>query len=202
VTSEAPRKRNRRRPEERRAQILDAAVRLIGERGFYGFSIRELAHRCEMTDPGLLHHFGSKEALLVALLDLRDQRDTEVVPIVAGVPAEARAGVLTRRQVLDLLRAIVLRNTTQPEFVRLYAVLEVEALNAAHPAHGYFRARMEAVVSNFAGMIAPHAEAPRSTAVQLVALMKGLELEWLRSGQTLDIVAEWDAGAARLLPPG
>jgi AcrR family transcriptional regulator len=190
--------RVRRSPEERRTQILEEALRLIGERGFYGLTIRELARRCRMTDPGLLHHFGSKEELLVALLELRDRRDDEAVRSLAGLPVHAPS--LTHGQVIDVLRAIVLRNSTQPEFVRLYAVLQAEALHRGHPAHDYFVARDAVAIERIAQIVAPFAPTPRSTAVQLIALMKGLELEWLRSDQKLDIVGEWDDAAARLLP--
>src|ERR1700741_5612700 len=79
------RKRVRAKPENRRAQILDEAIRLIGERGYNRFTIQELAQRCQLSNPGLLHYFGSKEDLLVALLEDRDRRAAEVVAGVAGL---------------------------------------------------------------------------------------------------------------------
>ena len=58
----------------RRAQILDETMRIIGERGYHGFGIQELAKRCDLTKPGVLHHFGSKDQLLIALLNDRDAK--------------------------------------------------------------------------------------------------------------------------------
>jgi AcrR family transcriptional regulator len=202
MTSTKTRKRDRRRPEERRAQILAEAVQLIGQVGFYRFSIRELAQRCELTDAGLLHYFGSKEKLLVALLEDRDRRDAEVVTSFAGVARgqNGREAKLTLRQVLDIFHATVIRNSTQPELLRLYVVLQAEALNAAHPAHDYFTARQAATIDAFAATVAPYVVAPRSTALQLTSMMKGLEQEWLRFDQGFDIVAEWDRAVAHLLP--
>ena len=45
MASEIPsqRKRIRKAPEERRREILDAAVRLISERGYNGISIQDVA---------------------------------------------------------------------------------------------------------------------------------------------------------------
>jgi AcrR family transcriptional regulator len=201
MTTTHARKRVRAKPEERRAQILHEATQLIGQRGYYGFGIRELAQRCQLTDPGLLHYFGTKERLLIALLEDRDRRDTEFVKARARVVRQGDQDPrLTLRQVLDLLHATVARNSTQPEILRLFVVLQAEAMNAAHPAHDFFMARQAAALDAFARTVTGHVPEPRSTALQLVALMSGLEQEWLRCGQGFDLVAEWDRAVARILP--
>jgi AcrR family transcriptional regulator len=194
--------RNRVRPERdvRREQILDAAIRIIGQRGYNGFGIQELAQRCDLTNAGLLYHFGSKDRLLIALLEDRDRRDAEAVTSVLGL-AGLRAGTkLTLDTVFKLLRAIVARNAAQPELVRLYTVLSAEAMNHAHPAREYFLAREAATLDVFASMIAPHVPQPRSTARQLLAFMSGLEQQWLRTNQGFDLIEEWDRGIVSLLP--
>ena len=197
------RKRVRAKPEHRREQILDEAVRLIGELGYYGFTVQELAQRCQLSNPGLLHYFGSKEALLIALLEDRDRRDAVAVASLAGVTRRGdEEPTATLRQVLDLFRATVVRNAAQPELVRLYTVLQAEALNSSHPAHDYFMARKARTLDAFGRMVAPYVREPRSTALQLVAMMDGLEQEWLRTDGGFDIADEWDRAAARLLPPG
>ena len=201
MTPTMTRQRDRRRPEERRRQILDEAMQLIGQRGYYGFGIRELAQRCQLTDAGLLHYFGSKDKLLIALLEDRDRRDAEFVTSSAGVMRHAHEPPkLTLRQVLDLFHATVVRNSTQPEILRLFVVLQAEALNADHPAHDFFIARKAKAADAFARTIAPFVADPHAAALQLTALMNGLEQEWLRCDQGFDIVALWDDAAARLLP--
>ena len=50
-----------------RVRILDAAVTLLGERGFAGMSIRELAERAGMTTAALYYHFAGKDEILDAL---------------------------------------------------------------------------------------------------------------------------------------
>jgi AcrR family transcriptional regulator len=57
-----------RRPE-RRAEILSAARRVIGQKGFEGASLRAIARELGCTTGVLMHHFVSKEALLLAALE-------------------------------------------------------------------------------------------------------------------------------------
>jgi AcrR family transcriptional regulator len=190
--------RDRRRPEERREQILDEAARLIAQKGYYGFIVRECAERCGLTEPGLLHHFGSKEKLLIAVLEKRDRVDAEYIASKTGwLPDGERP--LARDQVLDLLRTVVAYNSTKPELARLYVILKAEALNATHPAYDYFMARQAAVLARFEEMLEPHVSDPAAIALDLVALMQGLEQEWLRMDQAFDLVAAWDRGASRLI---
>lgn len=197
----APRKRTRHEPDIRREMILKEAANVIGERGYNGFTIQELAQRCKLTNGGLLYHFGSKEQLLVSLLQDRDRRDKEAVRAMVGLlpPSKARAAV-PMETVHKLLRAIVERNSTQPEFVRLFTMLQSEALNLLHPASTYFRERDAATLKSFTQMVAPHVAHPSSTARQIRALMCGLEEQWIRANQSFDLVAEWDRGIALLLP--
>src|SRR6202011_3572049 len=97
-------------------QILNEALRIIAERGYNGFSIQELANRCGLTNAGLLHYFGSKDRLLIALLEDRDRRDSEAIASIAGFASEVKTpSELGLGTVVQLLRAIVERNCTQPE---------------------------------------------------------------------------------------
>jgi AcrR family transcriptional regulator len=192
-------------PAVRRAQIVDEAIRVIGQRGYHGFTVQELAQRCTLTNGGVLYHFGSKEKLLVAVLEERDRRLAETItPAIVGLTSQKPG----RREIsltftLQVLRLIIARSATQPELVRLYAVLQSESLDQAHPAHDYFLRRAAMVLNEFTGMVAPHVAEPRSTARQIHALMDGLSLQWLREMQAFDLVGEWDRAIAMLLPqPG
>lgn len=196
--------RRRDDPEVRREQILEATIRILGERGYYGFTVQELAERCGLTNGGLLYHFGSKEQLLLAVLHERDRRDTEIVISVAGPAArEAKRSDSSLGAVLEVLRAIVARGAARPEITRLDTVLQAEALDRAHPAHAYFQAREARLLGVFARIVEPHVVDPPAIARQLLALMGGLQLQWLRGDQAFDLVAEWDRAVAALLrrPP-
>jgi TetR/AcrR family transcriptional regulator, transcriptional repressor of bet genes len=55
--------------EERRVQIVDAFVRVLGREGFDAASVREIAREAELA-PGLVHyHFKSKHEMLLALCE-------------------------------------------------------------------------------------------------------------------------------------
>jgi AcrR family transcriptional regulator len=192
LSPSAAEKRTTRVPRaQRRQQIIDEATRIIGQRGYYGFSMQELADGCGLTVAGLLHHVGSKEDLLVALLQARDQRDRDAL----GGWARARQDgpdQPTLQDSVDALHQVVVRNAGQPELVRLYSMLRAESLYPGHPAREYFRARDEDVLRAFARQFAGLTGNPDSLARQILALMGGLEDQWLRDPAAVDLVREWD----------
>jgi len=61
------------------AQILDAAERLVQERGFNGFSYADVARELEVTKAALHYHFGSKAELGDALIDRYAERFFEAL---------------------------------------------------------------------------------------------------------------------------
>lgn len=184
----------RMRPVDRRRQIFDEATRIVGQRGYYGFSVQELADSCGLTVAGVLHHVGTKEKLLIALLEDRDRRDA------AAVTGGRVTEVATVDDLRRMLRDVVVRNSTQPEQVRLFTVLRSEALYREHPAYDYFRTRDLRVVDALARPLAGTPEQARSTARHILAAMSGLEEQWLRFPDDIDLVAEWDRMAAAILP--
>ena len=50
-----------------RREILDAALELFAENGFYGTSLRDIARAVGVRESALYHHFASKEALFAAV---------------------------------------------------------------------------------------------------------------------------------------
>lgn len=187
-------------PQERRRQIVEEATEVIGRRGYYGFSVAAVAERCGLTVAGLLHHVGTKDGLLIAVLQDRDRRDSEAVTGQADRWLPEAVGTLTLPETIRLLHDLVRRNRSQPEIVRLYSMLRTESLYEGHPAHDFFAARDEQVLGLFARLLAGHVAEPASTARQLLALMGGLEEQWLRDPDGVDLVAEWDRAVAALLP--
>jgi AcrR family transcriptional regulator len=198
------RKRKRDNPEVRRAQILEAAVRIIGERGYYGFSVQDLARRCGLTTGGLLYHFNSKEELLLAVLEDYERRmEARLETFADGLrDGNTENGALTLLAIRTVLRAIMTENAAQPELARLDAVLDSEALYPEHPGHSFFRDREARFLTMFAGVLTPHCPDPLSTTRQVYGLMQGLLLQWLRAHGGFDIAAEWDLAMAEILPEG
>jgi len=186
----------------RRQQIIDVSTSIIAERGYWGLSLQDVADSCALTVNGVLHHFGSKDGLLVAVLDHRDRVDAIVLSEILGIGIPSGEWMLDDLSdvIVDsgislstMCRAIVERNSLQPEIVRLYSVLEAESMSPEHPAHNYFTDRQQKTLVGFARLI-PQAENARPIARHLLAVMDGLQLQWLHEPES-DLLALWDAVA-------
>jgi AcrR family transcriptional regulator len=53
--------------EERREQILDAALEIFAERGYHGASTEEIARRAGISQPYVFRLFGTKKDLFIAV---------------------------------------------------------------------------------------------------------------------------------------
>jgi AcrR family transcriptional regulator len=73
--------------------ILDAAERLLIEGGPLAVEVRAVAHRVGMTDAGVYHHFGTREALLLALLRHGGRRLRDAVERTIATWTEGAADV-------------------------------------------------------------------------------------------------------------
>ena len=174
---------------ERRRQIITAATRLVAERGFWGLSMQDVAADCGLTVPGLLHHVGAKDGLLVAILEHRDAEDARALDTLLDGTAPTLP---------ELCAAVVRRNAGQPEIVRLFAVLQAESLAPDHPAHDYFTARQQRILEELTALAKDVTDAPETLARRIIALMDGVQLQWLRSPGT-DLSQLWAATAGNLL---
>ncbi len=188
-------------PEVRRQQILEAATRLIGLHGYNGLTIQDLAQRCGLTNGGLLYYFGSKEQLLVAILEERDRSEAAIIHADLEIERAASGKAnYTRSTVLQTFRAIVTRSVTQPELLRFHSVLRSEALNREHPAYAFFLRREVMVLGEFTKVLAGHVDVPARAARQILALIGGLEQQWLRADMSFDLMVEFDEAITLILP--
>ena len=84
-----------------RARVVDAAIACILDEGFYRASSNKIARRAGVTWGVIQYHFGTREALMVAVhergLDELDRCLTDAV--ITGDTVEARARVVRRRAV-------------------------------------------------------------------------------------------------------
>ena len=171
----------------KRREIIEQAMALFGEVGYRGASLREVAARCGLSHTGLLHHFPTKEALLQAVLEHRDRED------VALVTADGAGALDGLRRLVDL----VALNATRRGIVELFCVLAAEATSTEHPAHDYFVARYRGSVAVTTGAYRRALAAgalrdgtdPDVAGRQMIALMDGLQLQWLLDGGVTDMVA-------------
>jgi AcrR family transcriptional regulator len=61
--------RHRLSSQQRRAVILDSAVRVFAERGYHAASIAQIARMAGITKPVIYHHFASKQELHGAVFE-------------------------------------------------------------------------------------------------------------------------------------
>ncbi|MBH0242672.1 TetR/AcrR family transcriptional regulator [Streptomyces bacillaris] len=174
----------RARSEERRAEILRATLEVIAERGYRGATLGAVAERVGLTQQGLLHYFPTKEALLVAVLEDRDRWDT------GGGGRGGEDGAWR----LELLGSLVEYNAMRPGIVQTFSALLGESVTEEHPAREFFtrrytqvRAGMAATLRAEYGETLPGGLTPERAAVLLVAVMDGLQYQWLLDPEAVDM---------------
>ena len=162
--------------ERRRAEIVDAAMEVFAEQGFNNLSLRQIAEAVGVSHTLLRHHFGTKDTILQAVLTRREETE-----------ARWRADLFAKHGLLEALPRIMEHNAAIPGLIQLDSLMRAEAVNPDHPAHEYviglarrFRAQLRAdlAAEQAAGRIREDLDL-ELTATQLVALIEGLQSEWL-----------------------
>lgn len=185
----------------RRAQIVDEAIRVIGEQGYNGFTLQGLAKRCNTTNAGLLYYFDSKAGLLLALLKELERREAEaLIPLVDAAEQELPLTRAARSGIIRLLCAFFNRIVRQPELERFHLVLLYESMDPAHPAHEWFSGRQRLGLELIARLLSPWIDDPEQAARHLVALKDGLAQQWLREGGSFDVLGSWERAVTTLVP--
>jgi AcrR family transcriptional regulator len=169
-----------------RARAIDAGMELFGTAGYNGATLTEVADKLGMTLTGLQHHFPDKSSLLAAVLEERDVR------------AASSLDTHTHIDETESLLAMLEENASTPGLIELQCVLSAEATSPDHPAHTYFQNRYTALrdqaTRSFEQMIESGDMkpllAPSSLAAMVIALVDGLQLQWLLDKGSVDIAAE------------
>ncbi len=78
---------------ERRRQLLDALIDAFADGGIGDRSLRDVADVVGTSHRMLLHHFGSRDELLLAIVDEVERRQMTVLPDAATQPADAMAAM-------------------------------------------------------------------------------------------------------------
>lgn len=162
----------------RREQILAAAIEVFGQSGFAGGSIRAIADRVGVSHATLLQHFGSKEGLLVAVLQEWDRQT------VARSLDDA-----TGLDYFQRLPEVMAGHQAHRGLLELFTTIAAEASNPDHPAHDFIQHRYTHNLATLAGHlqqavdaghIPPFTPAEIQTEVRLVtAVLDGIGLQWL-----------------------
>lgn len=174
--------------QHKRREILDAALEVFARSGYRAGSLRDVAERVGMSEAGLLHHFPCKSALLEAVLERRDELTTDMVRGDSDDPVVTLHGLVR----------LAAYNASVPGVVELYCVLSAEATSPGHPAHGYFHRRykwVRGILTRTFQLLAEQGAlrpgvSPESAACSIIALMDGLQVQWLFDRDLLDMAEE------------
>lgn len=169
-----------------REKILQAATKLFAQQGFRGAKMADIAKAADLTEPGLLHHFPSKTALLMAVLAERDRVDHERFD-----PSRLEE----KGEPLSSLRKLVEYNETVPGLVQLFTILVAESIEEQHPGHDFFKRRYQDLReqdieawrrAQSQGEIRSDIPA-EDLIVMLFAMMDGLQIQWLLDPEKIDM---------------
>lgn len=176
-----------------RARIVDAATEVFAQRGPRGASLREIADAVGMSQAGLLHHFGSKHGLLLAVLDRFECEDQPPEPLTSVAEGVA------------FVRGELARGALAPGRFQLQLALAAEAAEPDHPARQFFADRYRRVTNQFEELLATAVAAgslqadtdTRAVAQLLIAAMDGLQLQRQHDPE-VDVVGAFDVLVAAL----
>lgn len=159
---------------------------MFATQGYHKGSLAEIADMVGMTHAGVLHYFGTKDQLLIAMLE---RRDRDQVKDFEGGHAPVGAALLDH-----LVRTAEL-NSERAGIVQTYAVLSAESVTTDHPAQPYFRDRFTGLRRLIADAFrdAVPAGVPEEkleqAASSVIAVMDGLQVQWLLNPGAVDMTA-------------
>jgi AcrR family transcriptional regulator len=175
-----------REGSEARAKILAAAHDVFAATGFRGSTLDAVAKRAGMSRAGVLHHFANKQAILIALLDARDNDlNTD------RLPDDSATELLSSMRVS--IRAIL----DGRDLVKLAHMLTAEASEADHPAHDWLVQRSRRIRSSMTAAFEASFERgelkrsadPAVLAALCLGAIEGLEAQWLADPGEVDVEA-------------
>ncbi|MFE2373646.1 TetR/AcrR family transcriptional regulator [Streptomyces sp. NPDC059398] len=158
--------------EAKRAEILQAALEIFAAEGYRGTSLRKVAAKCNLSLPGLMHYFDSKEDMLTRVLEARDEA--------ARIKQIERGGSFSAREIMR-------DGARTPGLVELFVSMAAAAGDPSHPAHAHFSERYPVMRERLAAYLRERMEdggisdaipADR-LAVLFIALADGIQLQWL-----------------------
>ncbi len=178
--------RSRPATRAKREQILKAAVEIFGNKGSTNGTLADVAEQVGITHAGVLHHFGSKQKLLLEVLAYRDQADVQDL---------AEKHIPDGPELFVHLVRTAFANERRPGIVQAYTVLSSESVTDDHPGREYFEDRYTtlrrevsdafALLCDQEGVTDRSAVAAASAAI--LAVMDGLQLQWLLHPEIIDL---------------
>lgn len=176
---------------------MRAAAQVFAGSGFRAATFKEIARRAGVSERGLVYHFRTKEALLEAVMDEHHQWRSAVVLSASGLASFAA------------VLAVVAADAQMPDVVGLQSILIGEATARDHPAHDHYRRRYADLRTYLAGAFdaalstgqASSSLAAGDLAMGLIALLDGLQTQWLFDRDAVHVGRTVDGYLAAILTP-
>ncbi len=181
---------------DKRARILDAAIKVFAERGFHTATVAEIARAAGVADGTIYLYFKGKDDLLLRLFD---EKMTELLAEAKSELNKERSAPARLSRFIQLHLALVERN---PD---LASVLIVELRQSAQFIKAADRAKLAAYVDLIAEVVKDGQEkgellngiSPATVKRAVFGALDELALGWLVSGRRTSLkktaaeVAEW-----------
>jgi AcrR family transcriptional regulator len=108
-----------------RLAILDAALALFADKGYFGTSLRDIARVVGVRESALYNYFPGKEALFTALITAaHEQRAERITSLVEGSAPDPR-------EILERLTAMILDGFAEPRQQQLFLLLMSDGMRLA-----------------------------------------------------------------------
>ncbi|MEV6072412.1 TetR/AcrR family transcriptional regulator [Nocardia sp. NPDC052001] len=180
--------------EQARTKIIGIALQHFGQHGYRGGSLARIAAEAGISQSGLLHHFGTKAALLQAVLGARDIQDL----VATGTSLEDFTE-MDFDALLDFLVRVVRNNVNSPDLVRLAHLVAAEASGPDHPAYDWVAGRFRFLQTLIGDALGRSIDAgtvradvdSRGITEWLIAMAEGLENQWLLDPE-VDMVGSFE----------
>jgi AcrR family transcriptional regulator len=95
--------------------ILEASLAALQENGYHGTTVRDIARRVGLTMPALYYHYGNKEGILMALLDVA--MDDLISHVEGGI---ADGGDDVEQKLANIVTAVVMHQTRRGRLAKLH----------------------------------------------------------------------------------
>lgn len=164
-----------------REHILAVATKEFGRSGYRAATMKDIAAAAGISEGGLAHHFDNKDELLTAVLEWREAQAAKDLSLDAGPAA------------FEAMLRIIVEDSLQSGIVGLHTTIAAEATSADHPAHEHYARRYEgvrALATRTFDAIAKEGRlrstlTPTQLGASLVAMMDGLQLQWLYDSESV-----------------
>ena len=166
-----------RRGVERRREIVQAALELFTKRGARGTSVADVAEKVGISAPAVLHHFNTKDELLMAVVQERDRRVAiEFTDLLSEGGLAGLRHLADMGEVLEQERGLMVA----------YVVFLAETLHEGDVAHQYFVDRTYVTTDFLAGLIREAQKAGEvrtdvdadTKAGEITAFLHGAAMQW------------------------